>query len=488
MLTVLLTIGIGLAALLAGISGAWSPCGFAMIETFTPHVCGGRARRNLGVALFALGAILASAALGAVLGLAGSGLPRHWTWALLGLLALVGAARDLGIIRIALPQRRGQVPEPWRRTWPLVAWAPAYGAMLGLGVLTFQVVSTFWVVAGAAIAIGNPATSAACFALFGLGRVLMVIVPPPFAVSYSAAAASIAPAVAAVRRINGVLLAGIGVLALAASPVLGTPALASSGTSGSTCNGPTSTGSYWPSIAGTARAWTVGDATGNPSVTVTQPGTTPESFACAWAPSVYGNLLAYVTTGGIAVINRKTDTRTLFLSGDLIRPSFSGARLAYVRVTGSGQTLYVRNTSTGATTLVTHVPVGTDISGPSVSGAYVAWAADSGKGSTVFTRNLNVRGARATHVVAQAVPNTDLISPSVYGNHIAWIIEHGTVTYTSKILYAPLSGANPRAIWSVSSTTGSGQILWGTSMTGSQIATTVWHFGTNHGSLAIRKL
>jgi len=33
-----------------------------------------------------------------------------------------------------------------------------------------------------------------------------------------------------------------------------------------------------------------------------------------------------------------------------------------------------------------------------------------------------------------------------------------------------------------------GQILWGTSMTGSQIATTVWHYGTNHGSVAIHRL
>lgn len=159
-----------------------------------------------------------------------------------------------------------------------------------------------------------------------------------------------------------------------------------------------------------------------------------------------------------------------------------------MRVSGSGQALFVRNLASGATTEVTHVPVGTDISGPSVSGAWIAWAAASGKGATVFTRNLNLGGGRATHIVAQAVPNTDLISPSVYGSHIAWIIEHGTVAYTSKILYAPLSGAHPRTIWSASSTTSAEQILWGTSMTGSQIATTVWHFGANHGSVAIRRL
>jgi hypothetical protein len=105
---------------------------------------------------------------------------------------------------------------------------------------------------------------------------------------------------------------------------------------------------------------------------VTQQDTTPESFACPWAPSVCGNQVAYVTTGGIAVGNWTTGTRGRFLSGDLIRPSLSGGRLADIRVSGNGQTRYVRSTSTGTTTLVTHVPAGTDISGPSVSGASVA--------------------------------------------------------------------------------------------------------------------
>jgi hypothetical protein len=74
----------------------------------------------------------------------------------------------------------------------------------------------------------------------------MVIMPPRFAASYSAAAVSIGPALASVRRVNGAVLAGIGVFALAASPVFGSPALASGR---SRCNGPTSTASYWLSLA-----------------------------------------------------------------------------------------------------------------------------------------------------------------------------------------------------------------------------------------------
>ena len=121
-----------------------------------------------------------------------------------------------------------------------------------------------------------------------------------------------------------------------------------------------------------------------------------------------------------------------------------------------------------------------------MQGATIAWAADNGRGSTIYWRRIAPLGP--AHAIARAVPNTDLISPSVYGNHIAWIIEHGTVSYTSTILYAPLSGAHPRAGWRVSGSTSSGQILWGTSMTATRIATTVWHYNANRGTIAVRGL
>jgi hypothetical protein len=54
--------------------------------------------------------------------------------------------------------------------------------------------------------------------------------------------------------------------------------------------------------------------------------------------------------------------RSLFLSGNLIRPSLSAGRLAFVRTSGDGQTLYSSTISSGATTVVTHVPAGTDVS------------------------------------------------------------------------------------------------------------------------------
>ena len=125
-----------------------------MVETITPDVCGSRRRQAGALLFFALGALAASACVGAVLGLAGSRIDA-WALPVAALFALVGAAREGGFTRLPLPQSRRQVPEPWRFTLPLPAWAAGYGAGLGLGFLTYQPVATFWV-ACAAAAMADP--------------------------------------------------------------------------------------------------------------------------------------------------------------------------------------------------------------------------------------------------------------------------------------------------------------------------------------------
>jgi hypothetical protein len=476
---------IGVAALVAGISGAWSPCGFAMIETFTPQMCGGMRQRTIGVALFATGAIGASALLGAVLGWVGHGLPTTWTMTLLGVLALVGAARDFGLLRIPLPQRRGQVPESWRRHLPVMIWAPAYGVMLGLGVLTFQVVSTFWVVAGASIALGTPSTAAACFALFGLGRVLMVIVPPSFASSYSVAAVGIGPAMPAVRRVNGLLLVGVGLLALASSPAVGAAA-----------SGPI--GTYLPSISGPTLGVVTGAGDGTQSVSIGN-----HTIIGATSPSVAGQLAAVVCTagnapctakGGVAVVNWSqwqlitppcppgTGTTPCpapyYPNPDhpvipgAIRPSLSpsGTQLAYIVANANGQTLYLQTLASGSTRAIAHVSAHDDISGPSLSNSYLAWAINRGlPGSSVVVMKL---ATRTRHTITTAVANTDIISPSIFGSSIGWIVQDGTTSYRSRLMIAAITGAHRHLIATLISHT---NILWGLSL-GSHIAySTIWN-------------
>ena len=92
-------------------------------------------------------------------------------------LAVLGALRESGVLRIPLPDLRRQVPEPWRREKPLAFWSTGYGLILGSGFGTFQPVATFWVVCAGAVALGHPLVAALCLAPFGLGRAIMVAFP-----------------------------------------------------------------------------------------------------------------------------------------------------------------------------------------------------------------------------------------------------------------------------------------------------------------------
>ena len=190
-----------------------------MVETITPAGCGSRRRYRLALALFAIGAVGAAAGLGALLGLAGSALDRTVALAVVAALALLAAARELGLLRVPVPTATGQVPERWRREWPLPAWSLAYGAGLGLGLLTRLPVTTFLVACAGALALGDPAVSAACLAPFGLGRALMVVLPAIGAASPSAAVGRLASRARLVRPANGAVLIAVAVL-VAASPAV----------------------------------------------------------------------------------------------------------------------------------------------------------------------------------------------------------------------------------------------------------------------------
>src|SRR6266545_3712471 len=143
-----------------------------MVETFTPAVCGSRRRQRLALTGFAVGAVAASALVGAALGAVGALLGTQLAF-LVAALALLAAAREAGIVRLPLPQLRRQVPERWRSELPLPVWSVGYGIGLGLGFLTFQPVATFWVACAAAVALGKPLAAGLCFAAYGAGRALM---------------------------------------------------------------------------------------------------------------------------------------------------------------------------------------------------------------------------------------------------------------------------------------------------------------------------
>ena len=172
-----------IAALAAGVTGAWSPCGLSMVETLAPAGYAGRMRTSLlACATFTAGALAggvvtfgALAWLGAAIGggtgsalLAGAGL------------AVAAAMAELRGKRI-VPQVRRQVPESWRRILPVPLAAGLYGVLLGLGFTTFILSFAVWALAGLSVAIGEPALGALIGLAFGAGRALPVIALAPAA-------------------------------------------------------------------------------------------------------------------------------------------------------------------------------------------------------------------------------------------------------------------------------------------------------------------
>jgi len=177
---VLLGLVAALTAFAAGVTGAWSPCGFSMVDTLGEA---GRGRRSMlaACATFTVGAVAggvvtfgALSLLGAALQVGGSGLALGVAVAV----AALAAAGEAAGVRV-VPQIRRQVPERWRRVMPLPAAAALYGLLLGLGFTTFVLTLAVWALAGVSVALGAPALGLAIGVGFGLGRALPVVVMAP---------------------------------------------------------------------------------------------------------------------------------------------------------------------------------------------------------------------------------------------------------------------------------------------------------------------
>ncbi len=173
----MLTAALAAVAVLAGLTGTWSPCGFSMIETI-----GGPGRRvGTSCAAFAAGAIAGGVATFGLLATAGQALRAAGAGGLLvaaAAIAVVGALGELRGAAIA-PQIRRQVPEHWRRTLPLPVAAALYGVLLGLGFTTFVLTFAVWALGAVTFAVGRPEVGLIVGIGFGAARALPVVVIAP---------------------------------------------------------------------------------------------------------------------------------------------------------------------------------------------------------------------------------------------------------------------------------------------------------------------
>jgi hypothetical protein len=172
------------AALLAGLTGTWSPCGFSMIETLGPtgH-SGGRATTIAACVTFTLGALAGGVITFGSLSALGElvhGADDRIAYAIAAVVALAAAVAEVRATPI-VPQVRRQLPEHWRRLMPMPVAGGLYGVLLGLGFTTFVLTLGVWALAGIAFAVGEPEVGLAVGLAFGVGRALPIALTAPVA-------------------------------------------------------------------------------------------------------------------------------------------------------------------------------------------------------------------------------------------------------------------------------------------------------------------
>jgi hypothetical protein len=439
-----------------------------MVETITPAGCGSRRRYRTALALFALGAVAASAALGAVLGLLGSALDQAVALAVVAGLALVAAARELGLLALPVPAARGQVPERWRREWPLPAWSLAYGAGLGLGLLTRLPVTTFLVACAGALALGDPAVAAACLAPFGLGRALMVALPTMRGADPAASVARLAAHARLVRPVNAAALVAVALL-VGASPALGQAPPA----------GPR--GGYDPTAWGELIAEGRLDPVAGPSVQVRPPGGAPVGIAGARSPSLSGDLLAYVDAAGagVRVVRWTTGELVARLDGPYDAPSLDWPLIAFrVLEPGGGERIDLLDLTTGSLRSMVRAGRAADLGRPALRSGLLAWHIATRHRSQVRLRP--VAGGSPRSKVIASTRGGLVVNPSLARGHVLWVEQRGPISHLR------LRAISRPPVRTLATLRGPSEVLWTTALGEVNAYATRWNPTAQHGRVVRR--
>jgi hypothetical protein len=430
-----------------------------MVETFTPAVCGGRVRKHLAAAGFTVGAVTAAALVGGLLGLAGFLLGWRWAVLLAAAVALTAALRELGIVRLPLPQVRRQVPDRWRAELPLPVWSVGYGAGLGVGFFTFQPVATFWVACAAAVALARPLPAAACFALYGVGRALTVLWPKRDA---ALACERLARRRPALLRANAIALAICAAL-LAASPAVAAPAQRI----------PVGTG-FDPSVSGTAlaRAQVV---SGVPRVIVEPGGEPPVAFDGVKQPYLDGELVALKDPEGIRVSNWRTREMVARVPGTVSRPALAWPLLAFVRDDGQLKQLVLRDLAAGTERVAATVLRTNDIGRPSLAYGRLSWHVVTRSQTRIVVLNLAYWKRRIVARSRIAV----LMHPALSAGRVLWIDQRSRVGFVRMLA---LSGrrARIRTLWTAN---GRNRLFWTTALARRNAYVARWSPATGDSTL-----
>jgi hypothetical protein len=431
-----------------------------MVETFTPAVCGSRRRQRLALAGFAVGAVAASALVGAALGAVGALLGTQLAF-VVAALALLAAAREAGVVRLPLPQLRRQVPERWRSELPLPVWSVGYGIGLGLGFLTFQPVATFWVACAAAVALGKPLAAGLCFAAYGAGRALMTAWPRHGQPDPTAAVEGLA------RRRRLLLFGNVGALLVCAGLLAAAPA------AGATVQ--TLGAGLDPAAAGTVLGRARMDS-GSSNVLLEPRGETPIAVSRAGAPAVDGRFLAYEDVQGVEVIDWRTRDLVARVDGQVAKPALDWPLLAFVRTDSTYKRLVVADftdPTSPVERVITRISAVNDLGRPSLAGGRIAWHKVTATSSRIYAQVLAT--GRRSAIARSSV--FVLVNPSISSRRIVWVRQN-----SRSCALLMRRWASP-AVKRIYRTTGTTRLLWTTALTGRTAYVTRWSLGTGASTL-----
>ena len=453
-----LEIALGVAALLIGATGTFSPCGLSVIDTIGPtgHT-GGRRTTIAACVAFLPGAIA-------------GGLLTFWSLALLGDLlhgaggraayliaagiALFAAALEARGTRI-VPQIRRQLPEHWRRMMPMPVAAVLYGVLLGIGFTTFVLSFGVWALAGVSLAVGDPSLGLILGAGFGLGRAIPILVLAPLAGRPAGIRATELmcerPGVyLGLRRGDAVALV---VAALALIVV------------------PGSAGAAGTSIPHAADPSATADALlfqrlGGPAV-ISRGG--PEVALPGSHPAIGGRFVATVQDNAIRIFDRASLAPVAQLpapGADAV--AISDAWLAYRVSAGGGDAIYIRyiaNLAAPAPPLQVASQGGAgQLSRPAVDGNVLLFAIATPRGSRVVQR---VMGTRRHRALVHS-PRLLLFDPSVKGRSFAYV--RADARRTRLMVRRRHAQGSGRVLLSLARSKG---VLWSNALTGSVAYATI---------------
>jgi hypothetical protein len=399
------------AALLVGLTGAWSPCGFSMVETIGLAGDGGRRRTTLAACTaFAPGAILGGVltfGLLSVLGEATHGAGGRLAYLVAAGIAIAAAVAEARGLRI-VPQIRRQLPERWRWTMPLPLAAALYGILLGLGFTTFVLSFGVWALAGISVALGDPSAGLVIGAAFGIGRAIPVV--------------AVAPAVDSARGVRCIELmaerpALYRALRVGDAVTLGSVAVALTATATATAARTEVRHGADPSATGKALAFQKRDR----SAVLRFEGRT--HHLSGRDPAVGGPYVAVISGGDRIEILSRFTRRAI---GSVPAPGAQAVAvsrdwLVYLTVDGKRYLLRARRikdpAGPGKVKGITHASLPAQIGHPSIDGSRVFYAVSKRHRNSIKRENL--RSGRGGTVVRSRTD--ELLNPAAHGGRLVYV-------------------------------------------------------------------